>query len=39
MGYIAAFAAGVIFGAVGVVVVALNCAPGKKEEDDIVQKQ
>ena len=39
MGYAAAFAAGVIFGAVGVVVVALNCAPGKKEEDDIVQKQ
>lgn len=38
MGYAAAFVAGVIFGAVGVVVVALNCTPGKKEEDDIVQK-
>lgn len=38
MGYVAAFAAGLIFGAVGIVVVALNCTPGKKEEDDIVQK-
>ena len=38
MGYVAAFAAGVTFGAAVIVVVALNCAPGKKEEDDIVQK-
>lgn len=33
MGYAAAFAAGVIFGTAVIVVVALNCAPGKKEED------
>lgn len=38
MGYAAAFATGVIFGAVGIVVAALNCAREKKEEDDIVQK-
>lgn len=38
MGYVAAFAAGVTFGAAVIVVMALNCTPGKKEEDDIVQK-
>lgn len=35
MVYAAAFLAGAIFGAIGIVIMALNCAPEKKEEGDM----